>query len=177
MLVVSILAVFIFNMNDIYTLYQLYYSESVWGILIATINKIIYLEKDFIVILIILLSIGFIGGIISKNYKDAIYSSIISGIIISIMWLILIFRFTPNYWTSNSLGILFILESILRGLIICLIFFGPCIIGGFLLSKDNLDGLKKEYPKIISTCPKCKKEFKSDPIYCCYCNYKMRSNE
>lgn len=169
-IILSIVFVYIFNINVIYESYTLYYSESVWGILIAILEQILYLEFNILEIIIILLIIGFLGGLVSKSYKNAIYSSIFSGIIISITWLILIVRFTPNYWYDNSLGIIFILGSILRGLIISSIFLLPSIIGGFLILKKGKNDKKLKYPKIETICPYCHKKFNSNPIYCCYCN-------
>jgi hypothetical protein len=169
----SIILIYIFNLTGIYYIYNLYYSESVWGVIIATIDHIVFIEKNFIVNLPILLSISFLGGIISKNYRDAFYSSLISGIIMALTWIILVLRFSPIYWTENFSGFL-IFEIILRGLLLSLIYVGPSILGGYIISKNKSDQSIIKYPDIETICPKCGRKFKSNPIYCSYCNSEIK---
>ena len=170
----TLLVIYFIFYNEIYFIYTIYYSESIWGILIAIFRQILFFESNLIYILIILVVIGFIGGIISKGYKDAIYTSIFSGVLFAIIWLILMVRFTPIYCMTYPIDFLYILTTIFRGLLISSIYLGPCFLGGYIISYKKLSEKEEEYPKIENICPVCHKAFISNPLYCCYCNNKIR---
>ncbi|MHA1790982.1 MAG: hypothetical protein ACTSXT_17315, partial [Candidatus Helarchaeota archaeon] len=93
MVIGTSLMIYLLNYVVIYSLYLTYYSESVWGVLIAIMDQIIYFEHNLIYSIPILLIFGFIGGIISKNSKNGILSSLFSGITIVICWIVILARF------------------------------------------------------------------------------------
>ena len=167
--------VFLVFYKNIFSLYTNYFAESEWGIIVAIIRQILYFESNPLSILVIMIGIGFVGGIISRNKIDGIYSALFTGITISITWLVLVFRFTPGYW-GFSMKIYDIFEIIIRGLIIGLVLSGPCFTGGLIISYKSKNREEQRPIKIEVSCPYCKRVFKSNPVYCCYCNKKIINN-
>ncbi|MHA1271253.1 MAG: hypothetical protein ACTSPY_15785 [Candidatus Helarchaeota archaeon] len=174
MIIITPIIVYIVDFNNIINLYIMYYSESVWGILIAILREILFFNLNIVVYLIILLIIGFLGGVISKKCIDGIYSAMISGVMFSIIWIILSLRFTPNYWITYVSDYFFVVEIIFMGILIGLIYLLPSLLGSYLISYKKVEAPKESLEKIEVTCPYCKNTFKSNPVYCCYCNKKLR---
>ena len=175
MVIGTSLMIYLLNYVVIYSLYLTYYSESVWGVLIAIMDQIIYFEHNLIYSIPILLIFGFIGGIISKNSKNGILSSLFSGITIVICWIVILARFLPKYYMSN-ISFFTIIEVIFRSFLIFAIYLVPSFIGGYIMSYRKFNEAKFDLQKIETICPYCHQKFESNPLYCCYCNNKIPKN-
>ncbi|MHA1233075.1 MAG: hypothetical protein ACTSRP_24715 [Candidatus Helarchaeota archaeon] len=172
MIIGSSTIVFIVFYNDIISIYANYFVESEWGVVVAIMMEILYFERNLVFNLVIMVVVGLIGGLISRNKVDGVYSGVFAGITISITWLVLVIRFMPGYWAS-SVGVYEIIEVVIRGIMMGIVLGGAGLIGGLIISYKSKNREEDRPVKIEVSCPYCKREFKSNPVYCCYCNKKI----
>ena len=104
--------------------------------------------------------VGFLGGLIIKEPKDGLISSLFS--ISSFYMIFLIYQMQFNIFIGYSLLGLLIFMFISS--------LGGCL--GGLIHRDDKKYVEYEKNKLnfsFSSCPKCGQDFDSNPLICSYC--------
>ena len=114
------------------------------------------------------LIVGFIGGLIIREPKDGLILSLFS--ISSFYLIFLIYQIQFNIFLGYSfIGLLlFMFISSLGGLL------------GGLIHQDDKKNIKHENNKTsfsFSSCPKCGRDFDSNPLICSYCGSEILKKE
>jgi hypothetical protein len=123
---------------------------------------------------------GFLAGIIIRSWKGALIVSMIIGFIISLTWIFLMYRYTPNYWAdflSSRTSLEFFGRSFGTGLLFGLFSAGPAICGAYLNSAKKQVKTPSPIKEIESVCPTCGTTFASTPKYCYRCNTPLSNSD
>lgn len=116
---------------------------------------------------------GFLSGLSCRSWKSAVLVSILMGLILSLTWLFLIFRYLPNYWNDVliSMPTLELLgQSVGVGLLLGVFSAGPAIIGAYITTPKKKSLEKNPIKEIQCICPHCGTVFQSKPKFCYNCN-------
>ncbi len=116
---------------------------------------------------------GFIGGIITRSWKGALIVSIITGFILSLTWIFLMWRYIPSYWaefisTRTTLAILG--QTFGTGLLLGFFSAGTAICGAYITTPQKKALKQAPIREIQTICPNCGTIFQSKPKFCYKCN-------
>ncbi|MHA1130213.1 MAG: hypothetical protein ACTSRC_01750 [Candidatus Helarchaeota archaeon] len=123
---------------------------------------------------------GFLAGVITRTWKGALLVSIITSFILSLTWIFLMSRYTPNYWSTFLLGhsaLTFFEATFGIALLFGAISGGFALLGAYINSATKSETTPAPLKEIQSTCPTCGTVFQSAPKYCYKCNTLLKENE
>ncbi|MHA1753957.1 MAG: hypothetical protein ACTSYR_00335 [Candidatus Odinarchaeia archaeon] len=132
-------------------------------------------------VVIILFIVFLIGGFINKS-ENSFKIGIASSLILSFIFYLIIFKYTPDYWQSLYVGgtppiLTYLLFNFLTGLLTTIASGIPSLIFKLIKKRREKTEAEKKIKFIEVTCPNCNEKYRSNPLICAKCGYNFETRK